>query len=86
MQLFQRYFSFTKIFFVLQSVFDLKFVISTYRKQNSNEIIMAQIHHILKTLVENPPFLPKNFQLNVIYNYVATRIFKFLNRIMAITN
>jgi hypothetical protein len=36
---------------------------------------MAQIHHISKTLVENPPFSPKEFQLNVIYNYVATGIF-----------
>jgi hypothetical protein len=43
------------IFFVLQFVYDLMFVIPPLEK-NSNEIIMAQIHHISKTLVENPPF------------------------------
>jgi hypothetical protein len=39
-----------------------------------------------KSLVENPPFLIKSFQLHDTYNYVSTRIFYFKNRIMEITN
>jgi len=71
---FKHILSFTMILFVLQFVYDLTFVIPPLEK-NSNEIIMAQIHHISKTLVENPPFWPKTFQLIVIYNYVAAGIF-----------
>jgi hypothetical protein len=37
-------------------------------------------------LVEHPPFLTKSFQLHDIYNYVSTRFFKFLDKIMTITN
>jgi hypothetical protein len=40
----------------------------------------------LVTLVENPPFLTKSFQLHDICNYVSTGFLKNLNRIMAITN
>jgi len=39
-----------------------------------------------ETLIENPIFLTKNFQLNDICNYVSTRFFYFLNKIMEITN
>jgi len=38
------------------------------------------------SLVENPPFLSKSFQLHDICNYVSIGFLKKFNRIMAITN
>jgi hypothetical protein len=40
--------------------------------------IKLHLKSLMHSLVENPPFLTKSFQLHDICNYVSTRFFKIL--------
>ncbi len=62
----------------MHQCFFIKNEINCYNeKKSKKEACDCLFNYIFETLVENPPFLTKSFQLHDICNYVSTRFFNF---------